>query len=37
MAESLADEGREETGVPGKTPGDELQKMPHTAARRFKP
>ena len=22
---------------PEKTPGDELQKMPHTAARRFKP
>ena len=22
---------------PGKTPGDELQKMPHTKARRFKP
>ena len=22
---------------PEKTPGDELQKMPHTAARKFKP
>ena len=34
----LTDEGREETGVPRENgPGDELQKMPHTTARRFKP
>ena len=37
MAEPLTDEGGEETGVPGENPGDELQKMPHTTARRFKP
>ena len=37
MAEPLTDEGGEETGVPvEKNPGDELQKMPHTKARRFK-
>ena len=30
--------GGEETGVPGKkTPADELQRKPHTKARRFKP
>ena len=29
-------EGRK-AEYPEKTPGDELQKMPHTAARRFKP
>ena len=37
MVEPLTDEGGEETGVPEKTPGDELQKMPHTTARRVKP
>ena len=26
-----------ETGVPGESPDDELQKMPHTIARKFKP
>ena len=31
------DGGGEETGVPEKTPYDELQKMPHTKVRRFKP
>ena len=29
--------GGAETRVPGETPGDELQKMPHTKASRFKP
>ena len=29
-------EGRK-SEYPEKTPGDELQKMPHTTARRFKP
>ena len=34
----LTDEGGEETGVPGENPpDDELQKMPHTKARSFKP
>ena len=33
----LTDEGGEETGVPGENPDDELQKMPHTKARKFKP
>ena len=33
----LTDEGWEETGVPGETPDDELQKMPHTKARKFEP
>ena len=37
MAEPLTDKGGEETGVPEKIPGDELQKMLHTKARRFKP
>ena len=37
MAEPLTDEGREETRVPEKTPGNELQKMPHTKAWRLKP
>ena len=36
LAEPLTDEGREETGVHGENPGDELPKMPHTEARRFK-
>ena len=36
MAEPLTDEGGEETGVLGETPGDELQKMPHPKVRRFK-
>ena len=29
-----SDEEGEETGVPGETPDDELQKMPHTSTRR---
>ena len=33
----LTSEGREETGVPGENPDDELQKMQHTKARKFKP
>ena len=38
MAEPLGEEGGgEETGVPGKNPGYQLQKMPHTKARRFRP
>ena len=37
MAEPLTDEVGEETGVPGETPCDGLQKMSHTKARRFKP
>ena len=37
LAEPLTDEGRKETGVPRENPGAELQKMPHTTARRFKP
>ena len=37
LAQPLTDEGGEETGVPGENPGDELQKMPHTEARRFNP
>ena len=38
MAEplKLMEEGRK-LKYPEKTPGDELQKMPHTTARRFKP
>ena len=36
LAEPLTDEGGEETRVPGETPGDELQKMPHTKAQIFK-
>ena len=32
----MAKEGRKPE-YPEKTPGDELQKMPHTTARRFKP
>ena len=38
LAESLKPmkEGRKPE-YPEKTPGDELQKMPHTTARRFKP
>ena len=35
MAEPMK-EGRKPE-YPEKTPGDELQKMPHTTARRFKP
>ena len=30
LAEPLTDEGGEETGAAGETPGDELQKKPHT-------
>ena len=30
LAEPLTDEGREEAGVPGESPGNELQQMPHT-------
>ena len=37
MAKPLTDEGGEETEYPEKTRGDELQKMPYTKARRFKP
>ena len=37
LAESLTDEGGEETGVPGENPHDKLQKMPHTKAQIFKP
>ena len=37
LVEPLTDEGGEKTGEPGENPGDELQKMPHTEARRFKP
>ena len=37
LAEQLTDKGGKETGVPGETPGGELQKMPHTEARKFKP
>ena len=37
MAEPLTDEGGEETEVPGENPDDELQKMPHTKVRKFKP
>ena len=37
MAEPLTDKGGEETGVPGENAGEELQKMPYTKARRFKP
>ena len=37
LAESLNDEGGEETGVPGQTPDDEHKKMPKTKAREFKP
>ena len=37
LAEQLTDKGGEETGAPGETPGGELQKMPHTEARKFKP
>ena len=33
----LTDEGREEPGYPEKTPGDDLQKMLHTKAGKFKP
>ena len=36
-AEPLTDKGGEETGVPEKTPDDELQKMPHTKAGQFRP
>ena len=35
---TLTDERGEETGVPGeKPPDDEVQKMPHTKTRKFKP
>ena len=37
LAESLTDEGGKKLEYPEKTPGNELQKMPHTKARRFKP
>ena len=37
LAESLTDEEGEETGKTRETPGDELQKMPHTEAGRLKP
>ena len=37
LAESLNNEGGEEPEYPEKTPGDELQKMPHSTTRRFKP
>ena len=33
----LSDEGGKETRVPGENPDDELQKMLHTKARKFKP
>ena len=33
----VTDEGRDETGVPGENPDDELQKMSHIKARRFRP
>ena len=36
-AEPLTDDGGEETGVPRETHDDELQKMPHTKVRKFKP
>ena len=36
MAEPLTDEEGRKPEYPEKTRGDELQKMPHTAARRFK-
>ena len=36
LAEPLSDEGGEETGDPEKAPDDELQKMPHIKARKFK-
>ena len=37
LVEPLTDERGEETGAPGETPDDELQKMPHTKALKFKP
>ena len=37
LAEPLTNEGGEETGELEKNPDDELQKMPHTKAWRFKP
>ena len=37
MAEPLTDAGGEETGVPEKTPSDELQKMPHATDLSFGP
>ena len=37
MAVKLTDEGGEKPEYPEETPGDELQKMPHTKAPRFKP
>ena len=33
----LTDQGGEKTGVPGETPDDGLQKLPHTKARKFRP
>ena len=37
LAELLTDEEGEEPGYPEKNPDDELQNMPHTKARKFKP
>ena len=37
MAEQSTDEGGKKPEYPEKAPGDELQKMPYTKARRFKP